>query len=213
MTRKKYIQLPRGYLSYTQMELWQADPKRYKALYFDNRDELRVSNRGQEYGKVVADALEKGVETGDLLTDSATLLLPKYDLQDQEFFAEVKTKDGWLKLICKPDTMDSKTYVFREYKTGKLPWTREKAQNHPQMIYYAVGIWQKYGVKNEKAHLDWIETEQVDTQIVPTGRVETFEVTFTTAQYMHTLMRMIQTAKEIEIAWASHVTNPELINF
>ena len=36
-----------------------------------------------EYGKVVADALEKGVQTGDLLTDAGMLLLPKYDVADK----------------------------------------------------------------------------------------------------------------------------------
>lgn len=201
------------------MSLWQDDPDRYKAIYFDKRDELRVSNRGQEYGKVVATALENGVQTGDLLTDSAMLLLPKYDTADQAIEVEVKTRDGWLKLIAKPDTLDSKTKAFREYKTGTHPWTQKKAQQHLQMIFYAVVIWQKYGVKLEKAHLDWIETERIaldnshQIEIRPTGRIETFEVMFTPSQYLEKLAEMVKVAKEIEIAWASHVTNPELATF
>lgn len=205
------------------MALWLTSPKKYADLYFDNRDELRTTNSGQIYGKVVSDALEQENETGDLLTDSAMLLLPKYDIRDKQFDVDVKTKDGWLKLVAKPDFMDSTTKNFVEVKTGVHPWTQSKAQNHLQMIFYAVVIWQKYGVKNAGAKLAWIETERVmkfdDTgrhiipKIIPTGRVETFDVTFTSMQYLDTLQQMVTVAKEIEIAWASHVTNPELINF
>ena len=216
--RKYYIVLPHHHLSHSQRELWKTDPSRYKALYFDQRDELRVSNSGQEYGKVVADALENGIQTGDLLTDSAMLLLPKYDTADQPIEADFKTKDGWLRLIAKPDTFDSKTYAFREYKTGKHSWTQSKAQKHPQMIFYAVVIWLKYGVKLEKAHLDWIETESFQNDsgtvsINPTGRVDTFEVTFTPQQYLDELADMVRVAREIELSWAGWVTNPELLTF
>lgn len=210
---KHYIQLPHHHLSHSQRELWKSDPKRYAALYFDGRDEMRVSNSGQEYGKVVADALEKGIQTGDVLTDSAMLLLPKYDVADQPIEVDMKTKHGWLHLIAKPDTFDSKTFAFREYKTGKNPWTQKKAQNHPQMIFYAVCIWLKHGVKLEKAHLDWIETALEDGVVKPTGRVETFEVTFSPEQYLETMTDMVKTALEIELAWASHQTNPELTTF
>ena len=199
------------------MELWKSDPEKYKALYFDGREELRTSNRGQEYGKVVATALENASETGDLLTDAAMLILPKYDTADKEIFAEFKTKYGWLKLIGKPDTLDSSTQAFREYKTGKHPWTQKKAQKHPQMIYYAIVIWLATKVKNMDAWLDWIETESTVVDSVPvvspTGRVESFRVTFTPLQYLEVMNDMAEVAHEIEVAWASHVTNPEIINF
>lgn len=213
MRSKRYLQLPHGYLSYSQMSLWGTDRTRYMGLYFDKREDLRVSNRGQEYGKLVANALEKEEETGDLLTDSAMLLLPKYDIRDVGFDVEIKTKDGWLKLIAKPDYMDSQTKNFIEIKTGRYPWTQAKAQSHLQMIFYAVVIWQKYDIKLPGAKLAWIETDYTDEGLKPTGRVETFEVTFTSSQYLETLSEMIRVAKEIEIAWASHVTKPYITTF
>lgn len=224
MANKKYIQLPHHYLSYSQMSLWKADPARYKALYFDGRDEMRISNMGQEYGKTVADALEKGVETGDLLTDAATLLLPKYDVADQAIEAEVKTKSGWLRLIAKPDSLHSKTYDFVEFKTGVHAWSKKKAQDHLQMIFYAIVIWQKYGIQLPGAKLAWIETFHMvsgtddsglvtERKVMPTGRVEVFDVTFTPTQYLETLSEIVKVAKEIELAWASHITNPALTTF
>lgn len=216
--KKKYIQLPNEYLSYSQMSLWMASPKRYADLYFDRRDELKFDNDAQQYGREVADALEAGLETGDLLTDSAMLLLPKYDVADVAIHTEFKTPYGWLKLIGKPDSMDSLTKAFIEFKTGKHPWTANKAQKHPQMPFYAVVIGVAYGVWNKDAILAWIETERTENAegkfiTKPTGRVEQFTVKFTRRELLEFQVQMIKVAHEIELAWASHITNPELVNF
>jgi hypothetical protein len=207
---KKYIQLPRTYLSYSQMVLWQSDPRRYEEIYMDGRDELRTSNSGQEYGKVVATALEHGRDTGDLLTDSALLLLPKYDVADQEIRVDLKTTHGWLQLVGKPDTRNSLTHAFREYKTGKHPWTAKKAQDHGQMRFYAMLIYLKFGVLLKDAHLDWIETEQGEDGIRPTGRVQSFRVTFTLNDILKTMAEATRVALEIESAYAAHATKPEI---
>lgn len=213
--KKKYIFLPKGYLSYSQMMLWQNDPAKYKRQYFDGRDES-FTNSGQDFGKRVANALETNDDTGDVLTDAAMLLLPKYDLMDQSFIAEFKEKGGrWLKIIAKPDTFNTISHAFRETKTGKSknPWTQTKAQNHPQMIFYAVAIWLKYGTMNDHAFLDWIETEDTDEGIKPTGRVETFRVTFKPEDYYQFQAKMLKTAHEIEQAWAAHETKPWITTF
>ena len=215
MASKRYISLPRHHLSYSQCSLWLSDPVKYRAQYFDGRDDLNYSNSGQTYGKIVADALEAGRETGDLLTDSAMLLLPKYDVADQPIEVDVKTQYGWLNLIAKPDTFNSITKEFVEFKTGKgkNPWTAGKAQKHFQMWYYAVVVWQKYGVMLPNAKLAWIETEDTPDGIKPTGRVEIFTVTFTPQEIMETLAKIIKIAREIELDWASHITKPYLTTF
>ncbi len=215
MTRKKFIALPKHHFSYSQWSLWLSDPERYKQLYFDKRDDLKYSNRGQTFGKEVADALEAARETGDLLTDSAMLLLPKYDTADQPIEVDVKTQYGWLNLVAKPDSFDSVRHGFIEFKTGKgkNPWTKEKAQNHLQMWFYAVVIWQKFGTVLDTAKLAWIETEDTPEGIKPTGTVSVFPVSFSRAGLMGALARIIKSAHEIEVAWASHVTKPWITTF
>jgi len=207
--KKKYIQLPKGYLSYSQIQLWKSDKKRYIELYFNNRNELRLSNSGLEYGKIVADALEQGTETNDLLTDTAMSLIIKYDIRDQEIRTEIKTKHGAVGVMGRPDTMDSVTKAFREYKTGRVKWTENKAQKHPQMVFYAMLIYLAHGVILKEAYLDWIETVEENGIVKPTGRLETFRVTFTFMDIMECIAMTTRVAKEIEIAWASHVTPPE----
>ena len=209
MPKKKYIQLPKGYLSYSQIQLWKSDKKRYIELYFNNRNELRLSNSGLEYGKIVAEALEQSNETGDLLTDAAISLIVKYDLRDQEIRTEIKTKYGHIGVLGRPDTMDSATKAFREYKTGRVKWTSNKAQKHPQMIFYAMLIYIAHGVALKEAYLDWIETEETPEGVKPTGRLETFHVTFTFQEILECIAMTSRVAKEIEIAWASHIQPPE----
>ena len=208
--KKKIIQLPKGYISYSQCELWKADPARYRQIYFDNRDELRITNKGMEYGKTVASALERGESVEDVVTDTAMSLLPKYDVADKEIRADMKTKDGWLTLLGRPDTMDSLSKDFREYKTGRIEWTAAKAQKHPQMAFYAMLIYVAYGVALKDAYLDWIETYEEQGVVKPTGRIESFHVTFALTDILQCMADTAKVAKEIESAYAVHVRDPAL---
>lgn len=205
---KKVIQLPKEYLSYSQIQLWKNDRKRYIELYMNGRQEMRFSNSGLEYGKVIADALERGVETGDLLTDAAMLLIPKYDVADKEIRAEVKTKDGSFFVIGRPDSLDSSTKAFYEFKTGKGKWTLKKAQKHPQMIFYAMLIYLAHKVILSNAKLIWIETSDTIDGIKPTGLVEQFDVYFSLSDILSCMAETMRIAKEIELVWLSHVKAP-----
>ena len=208
MAKKKIIQLPTGCLSYSQVSLWQADRNRYKEIFFNKNDSVRFMNEGMVYGKVVADALEAGEETGDLLTDMAMSLLVKYDIRDEEIEGVMKTKDGEIKIVSHPDTMDSETYALREYKTGKVKWTQKKADNWFQLKFYAMLIFIKYGKIPPEVHLDWIETfadPSANGEIKPTGRVETFKVNITMSDIINTMATVSRVAKEIEAEWLVHV--------
>lgn len=138
------------------------------------------------------------------------LLLPKYDVADQEIRVDFKTAHGWLQLVGKPDTRNSLTHEFREYKTGKHPWTAKKAQEHGQMKFYAMLVYLKFGKLLTGAHLDWIETEQGPDGIRPTGRVQSFRVTFSLNDILTTMTRATKAALEIEAAYAARATKPEI---
>ncbi len=215
MAHKKFKSLPKHHFSYSQWSLWLSSPEIYKRRYFDG-SQVDYSNRGQTFGKEVADALEAGRDIGDVLTDSAMLLLPKYDVADQPIEVDVKTKYGWLNLIAKPDTFNSVTHEFIEFKTGKggtNRWTAKKAQDHLQMWFYAVTIWQKFGTILPDAKLAWVETEDTPEGIKPTGHVEVFPVHFSQAGLLDALSRIVKAAHEIEVSWAGHITKPWITTF
>lgn len=197
------------------MTLWKTDPKKYAAIYFDGRDELRTTNPAMEYGKRFAEAMEFERETGDLLTDAAILLVSQYDIKDQEMVAEMRTKDGWVKLLGRPDRLDSVTKSFIEIKTGMNAWTQAKADKHPQLKFYATIIYLIHKVVPPSVKLIWIETERTQSdihgvEIKPTGRIETFEVQITLKDILATMAEVSRIAKEIEIAYVSHVPDERL---
>lgn len=209
MAKKKsnFIKLPSDCLSYSQVSLWLTSPGRYKEIYFNLNDSARFMNSAMAYGSVVADALENDQETGDLLTDMAMSLLVKYDIRDKEMEGVLKTKDGDIRIVSHPDTMDSKTLAIREYKTGKAKWTQKRADNWFQLKFYAMLVYIVYGKMPASIHLDWIETfsDLSDNGVIkPTGRVETFEVKLTLKDVLETMATVSRVAKEIEVAWAMH---------
>lgn len=207
--KKKILQLPKLHISYSQIQLWKSNKDRYRKLYYDNNSAYKLNNTGLDYGKVVADALEKGIETGDLLTDAAMLLLPKYDVADKEILVEIKTKDGSFCVLGRPDSMNSITNEFYEFKTGKGAWTQNKAQKHPQMVFYGMLIYLKYKVVLDHAHLVWLETMDTIDGVKPTGHVESFRVTFTLLDILNCIAETTKVAKEIEIDYACYIPPPK----
>lgn len=210
MRKKKYIQLPRGYLSQSQYNLWKGDKKRYIEVYFNDRKEYSFGNDSMDFGKKFAESLEFERDTDEVLTDATILLLPKYDVRDKEIFAELKTNYGWLRLLAKPDTFNSQSFEFREYKTGFNPWTQAKADKHFQLRFYAVVIYLKYKKILPDAYLDWIETERLeDGTIRPTGKTKSFRVQIGLPIILQTIKEIVDVARDIELGYASHIRPPE----
>ena len=168
-------------------------------------------NEGMAYGKVVADALENDEETGDLLTDMAMSLLVKYDIRDKEMEGILQTKDGDIRIVSHPDTMDSKTFALGEYKTGKIKWTQKKADNWFQLKFYAMLIFIIHKKVPPRVFLQWIETyKDTDGVIKPTGHVELFEVRITMSDIINTMATVSRVAKEIESEWVIYTPPPEI---
>ena len=207
MAKRKIVQLPAECLSYSQVSMWLSSPKRYREIFFNQNEDARFMNAGMAYGEIVADALENEEETGDLLTDMAIGLLEKYDIKDQEMEGWLKTPNGWVKIISHPDTMDSKTFALREYKTGRVKWTQKKADNWFQLKFYAMLIYLVHGVIPPSCYLDWIETfadASDDGKVKPTGHVETFKVKIGLREILETMAITSRVAKEIETEWVVH---------
>lgn len=200
MPKKKIIETPRGYISFSQMSMWQSSPERYKRTYFEGK--RGFTNSGMRFGSVVADALENEEYTGDLLTDTAMELLPKFDVRDEEIRVPMKTKDGEIILLGRPDSLDSKTKDFYEFKTGTHPWTQKKANEHLQLKFYALMIYLKHDVLLDKCELIWMETfKDPDEKVQPTGKIVRFEVKITLKDILETMAMISRVAKEIELEW------------
>lgn len=170
--------MPKSWLSWTQLSCWLSNPTRYKKEYFENGQKL--DTKFLRFGKNIAQLIEEGRHK---------ILLPDlecYDTPEHKIETKVKHIIPCLSFL---DSWDSKLNVFREYKTGKHPWTKVKVQKHDQLVFYATTLKWSTGKIPEYCDLDWIETvenqeESVDfwresSKIINvTGRIVSFHREF-----------------------------------
>ena len=108
-------------------------------------------------------------------------LFPQYEEYIQSFVQTSLVEWVWsiccLWFIDNSSAIDENLQSFREFKTGKTPWTQERANEHGQLYFYAMLIESKTGQLPKKAYLDWIiTTENENGEIVPHWDIQTFEV-------------------------------------
>lgn len=130
-----------------------SNPERFRREYFENSDKL--DTKYLRFGKGVAKLIEDGKHTE---------LLPDLVVYDKPEF-EIRVHIMGVPMLAYLDSYDSVNNVFREYKTGKHPWTQTKVQKHDQLTLYATMLKQLTGNMPEYCDLDWIETKDGETEV------------------------------------------------
>lgn len=141
--------LPKGYLSFSQMELWEKDPERYKKEYFENAP--RFKTKYTVFGSKIASMIENGLHTKILPT------LITYS--EREYEVRIVVND--VPVFSKLDQYDPINNIFRDDKTSMTPWTNSKVHKTQQLVFYAAALKAKIGKTPREAYIDWIETEEV----------------------------------------------------
>lgn len=186
----------RQYLSWSQLNLWEKTPDKYKDYYL--YDEKMPINRGMAYGKKMADALEHDKDTGDVGLDLAMSKLPKAGKMETEIDWEVMG----VPIFGKMDSAEEKNLsLIDEYKTGKeKSWNQNKANQSAQggqICFYSASIYFKKK-KIPKARLSFVPTIKNESgQVEATGEVITFEVQSTMKDVLEMGVRMKKAWKEI----------------
>lgn len=202
---KKKLLNPRGYLSWTQIDMWLRSPDRYVARYMHGEED-RV-NAAMEFGKKTSEALESGADTGDMLLDTVVAMLPHYEKREHKIRVPFITPAGEVDLLGQLDTFGMKKGPrFREYKTGRVPWTQARANKHKQMPHYGALIYLKHGKVPTEAHLDWAETEYDEAgDLCFTGKMLTFHVNLTLQGILEYLTVASRVAQEIDAAYRAEM--------
>lgn len=197
MARKpKTIQTPRGYLSWSQLDLWERNPDEYVQVYFMGKK--RPPNKHMLFGSEVADDGDKGSSERETVK-ALNMLLPTYKHMEHKIDAETKTQHGILRLHGRIDTFDSKPLRFRERKTGTVPWTAAKVARHGQIDFYHMLIYLTGKKLPTEAWLDWAQTrENDDGDIELTGYTQEFSANRTMADVLKMIARATKAAVEIE---------------
>jgi len=180
---KKLI-LPKPHLSWSQMTCWLSNPTRYRKEYFESGEKL--DTKFLRFGKNIAELIESG-QHKELLPDLETYDSPEYKIEVRVM--HIVPCLSFIDTYNAVATPIVPANVFREYKTGKIPWTKAKVQKHDQLVFYATMLKWSTGKMPEYCDLDWIETKESENESVDfwresgkiinvTGRIVTFHREF-----------------------------------
>lgn len=197
--------LPKPHLSWTQLSCWTSNPKRYRQEYFESGKKLNT--KFLTFGKNIATLIEEG-RHHDLLPE-----LECYDTPEHKIECNVKHIIPCLSFL---DTYDSKQNVFREFKTGKIPWTKAKVQKHDQLVFYATMLKWSTGSIPEYCDLDWIETKESHEEAVDfwregnkiihvTGKIVSFHREFDEREIERMEDMIVKVAWEISDAYQDYL--------
>ena len=179
---------PKPYLSYSSLTLLEKNVEKWKEAYLYG-GKMPI-NRGMAFGKKLADGLENDETTGDDVLDSVMTLIPKFEIRDKEFLAEIKTGKDVVPILCKPDTMKADMTAFKEYKTAQKRWTKSQVDASDQITFYAMGMFLKTGKIPWDIELVEIETKQgADLKISATGAIYRHKTSRSTGQILNMMIR------------------------
>jgi hypothetical protein len=201
----KFI-LPKPHLSWSQLTCWQSNKGRYRKEYFENGKKL--DNKYLQFGKNIATMIENGQHK---------ILLPELETYDSPEF-EIRCKVLGVPILSKLDTYNKvatpivPSNVFREFKTGKVPWDKARVQSHDQLLFYAVALKWSTGEFPPYCDLDWIETKEASQEVVDfwregdkivhvTGRILSFHREFDAREIERMEQLIVKVAFEISEAY------------
>lgn len=205
----KYI-LPKPHLSWSQLSCWLSNPARYRKEYFENGKKL--DSKYLTLGKNVATLIENG-QHKTLLPDLETYDTPEFEIKCEVAGVPILS---YLDSYNKNATDLVPANVFREYKTGTIPWTKVKVQKHDQLVFYATALKWSMGQMPMYCDLDWIETkehqeEQVDfwrdgeKKVIVTGRIVSFHREFDEREIERMEELLVKVATQISEAYQSYI--------
>lgn len=144
----------------------------------------KLQSRALDYGTHIHAMIERGHYD-----------VPRLGNPETVFSAEIPLSPRSKKtftIVGKVDDHDDTTII--DYKTGCVPWTQKKAEEHQQFRVYGLLKWKATGVKPTKGKLVWLETyphEDSDSYDL-TGTIKIFEFPIRTLDMLKVQTRFIK---------------------
>src|SRR5574343_114539 len=149
--------LPRGYLSYSAIALYEKNKPAYREKDYFGASSF--SNKETRFGSKIHKLIETEPDHPWIRH------IPRFDTPEYAIDIEI---DG-IRVKGQIDSFCSKSGNFREYKNGhttskgEVPWNDLKVRKLDQLPWYAMlldNLPNNYYTGYRTAYLDWIETEQ-----------------------------------------------------
>lgn len=181
-------------LSWSAISSFEYDPEQWYKKYV--LGEAVTETKEMVWGKMVAESFG---------TDKPLAPVEIYPVVEHKM-AVIFNK---MKLIGYIDTYDPATHNFREYKTGKKPWTQDRANEHGQLKMYALMLYVSHKVTPDKytIFLDYIPTKEngdFSVDFVKPIKVHSFQVHLTMQDILRFAARINETVKAMEAYAQKH---------
>lgn len=205
--------LPKPYLSYSQINLWLKNKNQYRERYYQNKKSPETIET--IYGKAIAKILEDPIEIAKNPTLS---LVPRY--AEPEF--EIKIEVDGIPVLGFLDSYNPDTHSFYEYKTSHLnTWNDVSVSRHLQLPFYNFLIKEAHGKVDRVCHLIWIETrfkkQKIEydghelqangRELELTGKIQVFKRTIPKWERDWVKQLLTTTAKEIDEDYKYYTRN------
>ena len=190
------MNLPRGYLSYSQLILWEKNPAQYEWEYMMGGES--GDSEAMRYGRKVDKDIENG-ESDDEMTKHLLIYLPKYEVRQYEARATIRVNGEDVVLLGKYDGFDPKypRPKIGDYKTGMVKWDQRRADQSDQLTFYDMLLWIK-----EKRQADlfihWMPTERGKNGVIrATGEVKNWKTSRKLVDILKMQARATKAVREI----------------
>jgi len=184
----------RDYFSWSQYNLWKTSKREFWKMY--NQNAPQRSNKFYDKGKELAQYMEDGhiqQNCKDPMLEHVADRMPRLAIMEHK----LEVQDGDLKLLGYVDSGEKDGSLFIEYKSGKIPWTREKVEKHDQLLFYAYMYYKLTG-NIPRCILIWVETMETPEGLMYTGEITSFDRIFTLPEILDFGKEIALVVKEIE---------------
>lgn len=187
-----YIFLKQRPLSWSAISSFEWDPEQWYRRYVlgieeDPTEELK-------FGKYVGDMLQK---SKDFMKS-----IPRLSVFEHEMRATLKTKKGLIPMLGFMDAHEP-ILDMDEYKTGKKPWTQERADTHGQIDMYLLlhFLLTKTAPEKMRVRIFWMPTKlngDFTISFVGADNAICFHTKRTTRQVLEFATRIKKTVEAME---------------
>lgn len=201
--------LPNGYLSFSQIMLWESSKESYRKRYYPDIRPEQISNVYMWFGNHVTLAMEKD--------EDWVKFIPRLSEFEHLFDCTI---DG-VRLRGAIDQFDYATRHFDEQKTTMTSWSENKIMKHFQLDMYSLVIEHVHGRVDDTCNLLWVGTQKDESEVPSglsngqpaislTGDFKLTPRTISAADRQVARERIVRVAKEIAEDYAAmkHLYNP-----
>lgn len=195
--------LPKGYLSPSQITKWKSSKEAYRREYYEG-EKLVLNSPEVLFGKKFADRLESGIPTDDPTMELIAHIIDKEEVMEYEL--TYYTPKG-VKVYGKLDSARSDLSRVLEYKTSKLKWSQSKVDNLLQTRVYGAGVY-LLTKKIPNVTLIHAETQKINNEVSFTGTPPTpYHANIGTVEILDTIRLIEKVAREISDDYTNYQNN------